>query len=69
MIDPKLNKCTYCTWTFKITMLQRIIMLLFGDIVIRCPKCQTEMTFTLIHHSVKVKSVMNKNRERIWKNG
>ena len=68
MIDPLVNKCTYCDWTFRITLLQRIRMLVFGDIVIQCPICHTRMTFRLIHHSVKVSSSAVK-RNDLWRRG
>ena len=68
MIDPKLNYCR-CGYTFHISQWQRLRMLLFGDMVITCPRCQTRMTFRLIHHAIKINTEPIKNKGEVWKNG
>lgn len=67
MIDPKLNYCTGCDYTFYVSTLQKLWMLLFGDVIVTCPCCGCRMRFRLVHHTVKVDSKVNKGRLEVWK--
>ena len=67
-IDPKLEHCQ-CGYTWKFTTIQRVRMLVFGDIIITCPRCGNRMRFRLIHHTVKMETMENKSRMELWKNG
>jgi len=67
-IDPLLNHCT-CGYGFYVSTFQKLRMLLFGDIIITCPRCGNRMRFRLIHHTVKVGAVENKRRMELWRNG
>ena len=66
-IDPKLKYCS-CGYTFHVSTLQELRMLLIGDTIITCPQCGNRMRFRLVYHTVKVdsKRVLN---EQIWENG
>ena len=68
VIDPLLNYCG-CGYTFHISKLQQVRMLLFGDLVITCPRCGDRMTYRLIHHEVKINTETIRNREEVYKNG
>lgn len=67
-IDPKLQwcKCGYC-WTP--TLLQKMIMLVKGSYVKNCPICQRQMRLVLVYHVVKVETKVNKEKEKVWRNG
>ena len=67
MIDPYLNYCK-CGWTFKISKLQKVRMLLFGDLVVSCPVCQSRMKFRLVEHAVKIETEEVKSRNDLWRN-
>ena len=67
-MDPLRQQCQ-CGHTFYISTLQRLRMLIFGDMVITCPRCQNRMTFRLVHHTVKVNTESIKNKGEIYKNG
>ena len=67
-MDPKLNRCQ-CGYTFYVSTLQKLRMLLFGDYTITCPRCGNRMRFRLIHHTVKVETIENKSRVELWRNG
>ena len=67
MIDPLLKHCTGCEYTFYVSTLQKLRMLLFGEIIITCPNCGCRMTFRLVCHTVKVDSDVNKCRMELWK--
>ena len=64
-IDPLLHYCN-CGCSWRPGTIHKIIMLLTGSYVRRCPQCQTVMRFRLIHHIVKVETREIKNRDRIW---
>ena len=64
-IDPKMNKCTNCSWTFKFNKFDLLRMLLFGDVLIVCPKCLTKMEFRLVFHTAKVST--DKVRKELWR--
>lgn len=68
VIDPKRYFCTGCKKPFYINRLQELRMLLFGDLEVVCPQCQTRMRFRLIFHTVKVSSEIVK-KEEIWRKG
>ena len=67
-IDPKLKYCS-CGYTFHVSTLQKLRMLLQDSIIITCPRCGNRMTFRLIHHTVKVNSEPIKNKGEVYKNG
>lgn len=67
-IDPKLNYCS-CGYTFTVSTLQKLRMLLQDSIIITCPRCGNRMTYRLIHHTVKVNSEPIKNKGEVYKNG
>ena len=68
MIDPKLHYCTGCSYQFKVSLWQNLLMLLRGSIIITCPQCQCRMRFKLIHHAVKVDSQVLDKKE-VYKYG
>ena len=68
MIDPKLQSCSNCGYTWKPGLLQKIIMLIFGEYTKTCPRCQSRITLKFIGHVVKVDTV-NVNKNDIWRNG
>ena len=68
MIDPKQKYCS-CGYTFHVSTLQKLRMLLQDSIIITCPRCGNRMTFRLIHHTVKVNSEPIKNKGEVYKNG
>ena len=67
-IDPLLNYCG-CGYTFHVSTWQKLRMLLFGDLVITCPRCGTRMTYRMIHHEVKINTESIKNKGEVYKNG
>ena len=66
-VDPEMKSCN-CGYHFYISKFQKVRMLLFGDIIITCPKCSSKMTFRLIHHSVKIKTEEDKKRNEVYRN-
>ena len=69
VIDPKLQSCEVCNCHFYITKFQQLRMLLFGDIRVRCPRCQSRMRFRLVYHSVKVSNERNERVFDVWRKG
>ena len=68
VIDPKLHYCQCgCSWTPG--TYHKIVMLLRGDYVRRCPQCGTIMRFVLVNHVVKVETKTIKDRDRVYRNG
>ena len=65
-IDPKLQKCS-CGYCFTPSLLLKV-RLLFGDVVVTCPRCQSKMLMRLVYHVVCIdrRSV---NRKDLWRNG
>lgn len=66
-IDPLAKSCN-CGYHFHISKFQEVRMLLFGDIVITCPKCGAKMSFQLVYHCVKIKTEENKTQQEVWSN-
>ena len=65
-IDPKSFMCQ-CGQPIQVSDWQRLRMLIFGDITITCSRCQSRLTFRLIHHTVKVGTMVNKDRISLWR--
>lgn len=64
-MNPKLQYCKCgCSWSPG--TYHKIMMLLKGEYVWTCPRCQSRLTFKLMHHVVKVDTVKVLD-ERIWK--
>ena len=68
MIDPRLQRCR-CGYQFIPSLFMKVVMLVKGEYVKTCPRCQARMRFKLMNHTVKVETVEIKNRDRIWRNG
>ena len=66
-IDPKLQTCV-CGYSWKPSVIQKILMLLFGGYTKTCPRCQTKMELVLIHHVVVIKRE-SIDKKSIWRNG
>ena len=69
LVDPMLKSCEVCGCRFYIGKFQRLRMLVFGDICVRCPRCQSKMTFRLIYHSVKLGNERNEAIFDVWRKG
>ena len=68
MYDPRLQRCK-CGYSFIPSTFMKVIMLVKGEYVKTCPRCQSRMRLKMIHHIVKVDTVSIKNRDEMWKNG
>jgi len=66
MIDPLINHCR-CGHQFRITKWQHLKMLLFGDLMIICPKCHRRMTYRLVYHTARVG--MEEMNKELWRKG
>ena len=66
-MNPKREYCS-CGYSFEPTVWQKLIMLLNGRYVKRCPQCQTEMTLKLVYHVITIDRRTNLNK-RIWEKG
>jgi hypothetical protein len=64
-MNPKLQYCK-CGYSWTPGTYHKIMMLLKGEYVWTCPRCQSRLTFPLIGHVVKVDTVKVLD-ERIWK--
>ena len=64
-MNPKIQYCQ-CGYQWIPGTYHKIMMLLKGEYVWTCPKCQARITFQLIGHVVKVDTVKVLD-ERIWK--
>ena len=64
--DPKREYCS-CGYSFTPSTLLKIILLVKGDYVKRCPRCQAEMELHLSHF-VYVKRRKDNTDKRIWEN-
>ena len=65
--DPKLQHCN-CGYSWRPGTLEKLVMLIFGKYVKRCPQCQWKMTLRLY------KFVVCKEREKVdkrelWEHG
>lgn len=65
-LDPKVHFCR-CGYTWKPRLYHKVVMLLRGEYLWQCPRCQSVMRFRLMNHVVKVGS--KKMNEKIWRNG
>ena len=61
-----MNYCTGCGAEIDFNKYQKAFMMIKGDLVYRCPRCQTEIRFRLIEHVVKMESGVIDKTE-IWK--
>ena len=66
MIDPEREYCS-CGYSFIPTTFMKIILLLKGEYVKKCPRCHAEMTLHLSHF-VYVEKRRNNIDKGIWKN-
>lgn len=65
--DPKLQHCQ-CGYHFRPRTLDKIIMLLRGQYVKKCPRCQTRMTLVL-YNFVVCKERETIDKRELWKHG
>ena len=63
--DPKKQYCQ-CGYSWTPGTLQKIIMLLFGEYVKRCPRCQCRMVLRL-YNFVVVKERKVIDKKELWK--
>lgn len=68
VIDPKLQTCS-CGYSFTPSLFMKLVMLVRGEYVKRCPRCQAKLTFVLVSHVVKVDTKVVKGKERLWRYG
>ena len=66
-MNPKREYCS-CGYNFEPTVWQKLVMLLCGEYVKRCPQCQTEMTLKLVYHVITTDRKTNLKKE-IWEKG
>lgn len=66
-IDPKLQWCR-CGYHWKPSVYQKIVMLVRGEYVRTCPRCQSKMTLRLVNYVVCVKREECVDK-MIWRNG
>lgn len=66
-INPKQQTCK-CGYNFIPSNFFKLRLLLFGDVSVRCPRCNSKLSFRLISHVVKVNTEKCLD-ERIWENG
>ena len=66
-IDPKLQHCQ-CGYSWRPTLLQKIVMLVFGSYTKRCPRCQCRMRLVL-YNFVVCKERKNVDKKELWRKG
>jgi hypothetical protein len=66
-IDPKRQTCQ-CGYSFIPSTWQKIIMLVRGEYVKRCPRCQCKLTLVL-YSMVDCKKRENVDKRELWKRG
>ena len=64
-IDPTLVGCQ-CGYHFRPTLWMKIIMLVRGEYVKRCPRCQCRLTLVL-YSMVDCKKRENVDKRELWK--
>ena len=52
VIDPREWKCE-CGYTWHFSLFQKIKMLMFGNMVFKCPQCHRKKRFMMITHIVR----------------
>ena len=65
--DPKLVHCQ-CGYCFRPGLWQKMVMLVTGSYVKRCPRCQCRLTLKL-YNFVVVKERKVIDKKELWKNG
>lgn len=66
-IDPKLVHCQ-CGYSFQPTLWMKVLMLLFGGYVKRCPRCQCRMKLVL-YNFVVCKEREKLDKRELWEHG
>ncbi len=66
VVDPVVQYCS-CGHVFKPRVEHKIIMLMEGEYRHVCPDCGVVMVFELMNHVVKVDTLENKDKWKIWK--
>jgi NAD-dependent SIR2 family protein deacetylase len=64
MIDPKLQRCQ-CGYCWRPTTWQKLLMLVNGEYLKRCPRCQSTMRLVFIGHVV-VTERRNIDKKELW---
>ena len=67
MMDPTRQYCQ-CGWSFKPTIWHKVLMLVRGCYVRKCPRCQTRMTLVL-YNFVVCKRRETVDKKELWKHG
>ena len=65
--DPKIQRCS-CGYQFIPSTFMKLVMLVKGEYVKTCPRCQSRMRLRMIHHTVCVKRE-EVNKREVWRNG
>jgi hypothetical protein len=65
--DPKLVHCQ-CGYCFRPGLWHKMVMLVTGSYVKRCPRCQCRMVLRL-YNFVVCKERENVDKKELWKNG
>ena len=63
--DPTLQHCS-CGWSFKPTIWHKVLMLVKGKYVRKCPQCQCRMELVL-YNFVVCKERENVDKKELWK--
>jgi len=67
--DPRREYCS-CGYSFIPSTFQRIRMLLHdNELIVRCPRCQAELTLRLSQFVYVKERKVNQKRMELWKNG
>ena len=66
-LDPKLVHCQ-CGYSFQPTLWMKVLMLLFGGYVKRCPRCQCRMKLVL-YNFVVCKEREKVDKRELWEHG
>ena len=65
--DPKLQHCN-CGYSWRPGTLEKLVMLIFGKYVKRCPQCQCKMTLRL-YNFVVCKEREKVDKKELWEHG
>ena len=65
--DPKLQHCN-CGYSWRPGTLEKLVMLIFGKYVKRCPRCQSRMKLVL-YNFVVCKEREKVDKRELWEHG
>lgn len=63
-IDPKLQWCQ-CGYHWRPTKLEKILMIIMGEYVKTCPRCQCKLRLVLVNYVV-CKERRNVDKRELW---